>query len=220
VKVYSGVPQELVDWEQSPHSLSAGTPAGRFHYHDVDEWLTVVSGEITFFTLADEPFHVAVDRALRIPRGEVHRTEVGPTGVEYRMFLPVAVSAFVNELVPSELDVLRRNLQFPNYEDGRVEHGREFFEDALSDELVFCRVDGTVVGKQNFIDGAFVDRGRSSSGSIRVLNKTTNGLLVSTVVNMTVEGNVRSFMNVRFLSAEDGTLRCRIWANYPQLARD
>jgi hypothetical protein len=220
VRIHAGVPQELVDgWEQSPQTPSANT-AVDFHYHDVEEWLTVVRGEITFFTLADEPFPVEVGRVLRIPRGEVHRVEVGADGVEYRMFLPIAVSAFVNELTPTELEAFRRNLEFPDYEDGRVEGGREFFENNLSTELVFCRADGSVVDREKFIKNAFVDKGRSSAGSVRVLNKTASGLLISTVVHMTDAGSVRSFTNVRFLAAEDGTFRCRVWANYPQLAPD
>ena len=63
--------------------------------------------------------------------------------------------------------------------------------------------------------------GRKSAGSIRVLNKTGNGCwLISTIVNMADDRGVRSFTNVRFLVPERGTLRCRIWANYPQLAPD
>jgi hypothetical protein len=51
-----------------------------------------------------------------------------------------------------------------------------------------------------------------------VLNKTENGLLISTVVEMAEADGVRSFMNVRLLAAEeDGELRCRLRVNYPQL---
>jgi hypothetical protein len=218
VKVYAGVPGELVDgWQESVQRLS-GRQVTDFHYHDVDEWLTVISGEITFSSLGGEPFRVDVGRALHIPRGEVHRAKAGPQGVEYRMFLPIAVSAFVNELTKKEVAALRHHLEFPEYEDGRGEDGREFFESTLSEQLVFCRASGVCVDKEKFIAGAFIDKGRSSSGSIQVLNKTKNGLLISTVVEMADADGVHSFMNVRFLAAEeDGKLRCRLWVNYPQL---
>jgi quercetin dioxygenase-like cupin family protein len=225
VKVCAAVPHEHVaDWEQSPQTLSAGR-AVKFHYHDVEEWLTVVRGEITFFTLADEPFHVEVGRALWIPRGEVHRVKVGREGVEYLMFLPIAMEPFTNELTDDERDALGEHLKFPDYEDGRLENGRGFFQGVLSYRLAFCKVDGTVVNKKQFIqqliDEGFPDKGRSSSGSIRVLNKTDDGCwLISTVVNMTDDRGVRSFTNVRFLAPERRTLRCRLWANYPQLTPD
>ena len=216
MKLYDTVPQELVEsWIPSPQILSDGTTVD-FHYHDVEEWLTVVRGDITFFTLAGQPFQVVPDRALRIPRGEVHRAEAGPDGVEYQMFVPVSPPDFANRLTDIELDALRTNLRFPECEDGHVEHGRQFFEEALSDKLAFCRADGTIIGKRNFIENTFIDRGRTSSGSVRVLNRPANGLLISTVVTVT-EGGARSFTNIRFLAVEDGKLRCRLWANYPQL---
>jgi hypothetical protein len=220
VKVYAELPEELLDgWDESPQALSADQKAG-FHYHDVEEWLRVERGEITFFTLGEERFHVEVNRALRIPRGEVHRAEAGPEGVEYRMFLPIAVPEFAEKLTEHQLDVLRRNLEFPDHEDGRGEDGPGFFDRALSDDLVFCRANGVVVDKQQFIKDAFVDKHRSSAGSVRVLNRTDQGLLISTDVDQVDAAGTHSFTNLRFLAAEGGTLRCRLWANYPQLAPD
>jgi hypothetical protein len=184
VKVYAAVPSELVDgWRKSVRRLS-GEQVIDFHYHDVEEWLTIVSGEITFFTLADDPVQVDVGHALHIPHGKVHRAEVGSEGVEYQMLLPTAVPTFVNELTAGEFDVLKRNLEFPEYEDGRAGNGHDFFESILSDKLVFCRASGECVDKGTFIAEAFVDKRRSSSGSIQVLSKTEKGLLISTVVEM------------------------------------
>ena len=83
---------------------------------------------------------------------------------------------------------------------------------------MFCRADGTIVDKKTFLRGPFLDGGRSSSGTLRVLNKGAKGALISTIVNKTENGSTRSFTNVRFLAAEGGTLRCRMWINYPELA--
>jgi hypothetical protein len=181
MKVCAAIPAGLVDvWLESVESLPAREEIN-FHYHDVEEWLTVVSGEITFFTLADEPFQIDTGRSLHIPCGEVHRVQVGSQGVEYRMFLPIAVPTFVNNLSQDMVDALRRNLEFPEYEDGHAENGREFFESILSDQLVFYRADGKCVYKKEFIrpfvDETFVPRNRLSSGSIQVLVATDNGLL-------------------------------------------
>jgi hypothetical protein len=216
MRIYPALPRELVDgWKLSLQTLASHEKV-RFHYHDVEEWLTVVRGGITFFTLADQAFHTDVGQALRIPQGEVHRVEAEPDGVDYQMFLPIAVTPFIKELTTDQLSALRRNLDFPDYEDGRMPNGQAFFEDALSDDLLFCRATGVCVSKKTFIDGAFVDKGRSSAGSIRVLNKTVNGLLISTVVNMGGDGGMDSFNNIRFLAVEGETFRCRLWANYPQ----
>lgn len=216
MNVHSAVPLELVDhWEESEQTLSP-LQVVDFHYHDVEEWLTVVRGEITFFTLTDTPFQLDVAGTLHIPRGEVHRAEVGSDGVVYRMFLPVPIPSFAKKLTAEELDALMRNLEFPQYEDGRAEDGSEFFENALSDQLVFCRANGMCVDKRTFIEEAFVDKGRSSAGSIQILNRTENGLLISTVVDVADANGVHSFVNLRFLAAEGGTLRCRLWVNYPQ----
>ncbi len=218
MKVYEDGPGGLVDgWQESVQRLP-GRQAIDFHYHYVDEWLTVVGGEITFFTLANGSFQVDVGRYLHIPRGEVHRAEVGSQGVEYRMFLPIAVPTFVNDLSADELDALRHNLEFPEYEDGHTPNGREFFESTLSDQLVFCRASGECIDKRAFIAGPFEDNSRSSPGSIQVLNKTDKGILISTIVEMAQADGVHSFMNVRFLAKEEGgKLRCRLWVNYPQL---
>lgn len=158
MNVDGAVPRELVDhWEESEQTLSPRQVVD-FHYHDVEEWLAIVRGEITFFTLADTPFPLGAGRTLHIPRGEVHRAEVGSDGVEYRMFRPVSVSLCANQLLAGELDALRRNLEFPQYEDGRAEDGREFFENALSDQLVFCRANGVCVNGRTFIEEALGPR--------------------------------------------------------------
>ena len=135
------------------------------------------------------------------------------------MFLPVPVSSFANGLTAGELDALRRNLEFPEQEDGRAAGGGKFFENALSEQLVFCRVNGVCIDKRTFIKEAFVDKGRTSAGSVQVLNRTENGLLIATVVEMADGNGAHSFVNVRFLAAEGGTLRCLLWVNYPQAAQ-
>ena len=184
MKVYTTVPAGSLDgWRESPEELPGPQTIGP-HYHDVEEWLTVINGEITFFTLAGEPFRVDITQSLHILRGEVHRVEVGSQGVEYRMFVPIVVSTFANALEDEEVEALRCNLEFPEYEDGCPENGRQFFKSALSEKLVFCRANGKCEGRQEFLAGLPGDGNRSSSGSIQVLNKTGDGLLISTVVQV------------------------------------
>ena len=96
------------------------------------------------------------------------------------MFLPITEPLHANELSEDELKAFRHHLEFPEYEDGHAENGREFFEGTLSDQLVFCRANGKFVDKRTFIDDAFRndvvrDRSRSSSGAIQVLNRKERG---------------------------------------------
>jgi Cupin domain len=220
MKVNAAVPAGPVGgWRESPKELPGPQTIGP-HYHDVEEWLTVVSGEITFFTLAAEPFRVDVGRSLHIPRGEVHHVKVGPQGVEYRMFVPIAEPMSVNVLTGKEVIALRQNLEFPDYEDGRVENGLQFFESALSDQLLFCRANGKWDNKEEFLAPFLTNttdnKDRSSSGSIKVLKKSENGLLISTIVQVGKAEQAKWYMNVRFLEKEGGKLRCRFWVNYEQ----
>ena len=139
MKVYSGVPQELRRLGTVATQLVGRNPRGPLPLSRCRRMAHGCQWRDHIFHARGRTVPRRGRSSLRIPRGRGRwRPRSGPTGVEYRMFLPVAVPAFVNQLVPSELDVLRHNLQFPDYEDGRVEHGREFFEDALSDELVFA----------------------------------------------------------------------------------
>jgi hypothetical protein len=221
MKVYAAVPDGSVDdgWGESPKELP-GPQTIRPHYHDVEEWLTVVRGEITFFTLAGEPFRVDVGRSLHIPRGEVHHVKVGSQGAGYRMFVPIAEPMSVNVLTRKEVMALRQNLEFPDYEDGRAKNGLRFFEGTLSDQLLFCRANGKCDNKEEFIAPFLAEpidpKDRSSSGSIKVLKKSKNGLVISTVVRVGEAEEAKWYMNIRFLEKEGGKLRCKFWVNYEQ----
>jgi len=217
MKTYSSMRDQFVHgWDQTTESHLAGFRAD-FHYHDLDEWLEVVRGDITFFTLSGQAYRVGVGQALQIPRGEVHRVEVGPDVVDYRMWTPVPAGGnFSKELSPQEVALLQKNLEFPVREDAG---DAPFFDRILSDRSMFCGVDGVVIDKKGFIGRGFVRRGRSSAGSVRVLNRTTESLLILTVVTVSGAGGPpQSFMNVRLFVQEDGEPKCRVWVNYREPA--
>lgn len=216
MKTYSTMPNQVVHGlVSSMETLAAGFRAD-FHYHDLDEWLEVINGDITFLTLSDQPYQVGVGQALHIPRGEVHRVEVGSEGVEYQMWIRApTVGTFSNQLTPEEVALLQKNLEFPIREDAG---DAPFFDGILSDQLMFCGVDGVVLDKARFIGRGFVRRGRNSAGSARVLNRTTESLLISTVVTVAGAGGPpQSFTNVRLFVQESGEPKCRIWMNYREL---
>src|SRR5262245_30031643 len=94
MKSFAKMPHESVEgWPSEDISYPAGSAPVEFHYHNVEEWLEVLEGAITFFTAADEPHYaLAAGQALNIDPGEVHRVEIGKEGVKYRMWLPVQLS--------------------------------------------------------------------------------------------------------------------------------
>jgi len=216
MKTYSRLPQALVEgWVVTTETHPPLQQVG-FHYHDVDEWLEVAKGDITFFSISGQSWPLAVGDVFQIARGEVHRAEIGAGGVEYRMYLPVAMTGgFAQRLSDDELAMLRTNLEFPLREENTDGHAAGFFAEHLSDALVFCRADATVVDKQTYLS-AFVARGRTPSGTVAVLNRTDTGILLSTVVTTGTGGpSPKSFTNVRLFVKEGGSWRCRLWLNYP-----
>jgi hypothetical protein len=216
MKTYSGLPQALLkDWAATTETHPALQRVG-FHYHDVDEWLEVMRGEITFFSISGQAWPLAVGNVFQIPRGEVHRADIGAGGVEYRMYLPLAMTgAVANRLSDDELDMLRTNLEFPIREENTDGRAAEYFAEHLSDALVFCRADASVVDKTTY-RSAFTARGRSSSGTLAILNRAENGILLSTVVTTGTGGaSPKPFTNVRLFVKEDGAWRCRLWVNFP-----
>jgi hypothetical protein len=214
MKIYANMPRQIVDgWISSTERRRAGDKV-EFHYHKVEEWLEVLTGDMSFFTLGQQQYHCRVGQVLNIPRGEVHRVEVGTNGVEYQMWLPVPASgeSFEKLLARPDVDLILKNLDFPKREDAK---DAAFFSGILSDQLTFCGVDGKVLDKKGFIDKGFVNLGRASSGSVRVLNRKEGSLLLSTVVTVAdKDGPSKSFTNVRLFVEEKGDLRCRVWVNY------
>jgi hypothetical protein len=190
-----------------------------FGYYDVEVWLEVFKGEITFDTLSDgkgKGVQLRTNDILWIPRGEVHRIVVAPRGAEYRLYATVEIPKAVT-LSPDAVEMLRTNLKFPSQEENTDGHAAEFFQAHLSEALVFCKVSGEVIGKKKFLE-KFVKNNRVSSGTVCVLNRTGKGILLSTVVTMSPNGARASFTNVRlFAEEEDGTWKCRMWINYPQM---
>jgi len=219
MNIYTALPQPILHgWTVTLETHPPGQ-AVQFHYHDVPEWLEVVRGGITFFTLSNEPLALRAGAVLNISRGEVHRADVGASGVDYRMFLPISVrTGFANVLSGEDVDLLRTNLEFPVREDNMDGSAPHFFGAHLSESLVFYRADGTIVDKSTYLSG-FTARGRSSSGTIAVLNRTANTFLLSTVVVVGAgTPTAKSFTNLRVFVKETDGWKCRIWVNAPGAA--
>jgi len=213
MNTYNNFPGGLpTEWIESVEQ-HAGGERFPFHYHSVEEWLLVEQGRICFYTAAGDPHWVEPSQGLQIPRGEIHRVEVGGSGVTYRMWLPASApsTSFANRVEPEDLTLVEKNLAFPAAEDsGDV----SFFNDVLSDYLVFRAASGDLFDKSGFMSRGFTNRQRISSGSVRILDKAEATVLLSTIVRLPQRGSWESYINERLFVREDGDFKCRVWMNY------
>jgi hypothetical protein len=221
MRTYSALPRPLLDdWVTRDITQAPGTRVG-YHYHDTDEWLEVLRGGMTFVTLSERAWPLTPGAVFFIPRGEVHRVDIGSEGVDYRMFVPIATpTGFANELSPDQVQMLQVNLAFPAREENTDGAAAPFFAAHLSDALAFARADGAIVGKDTFREG-FIARDRRTSGTACVLHRTADSLLLSTVVTVGATGPApKHFTNMRLFVREGAAWRCRLWMNYPEPAHD
>lgn len=214
-------------WPMRPMSHRAGPPV-HDHYHDVEEWLQVQEGEMTFFTAGGTPCKLAKGDALRILPGEVHHVEIGPADVRYSMWTTVTESAAAfDHPVSDELrKLIQRNLDLPAVENrwdkrNRVElsaesrKDREILEDLLSENLTFRTAKGIYLGREQYLNRE-PGTERTSSGSVQILHETASTLLLSTVVETGSGGAKAAFTNIRLFVKEGGAWKCSVWMNFPE----
>lgn len=216
MKIHSNIPDEITNNWASNIERHAGKEHITFHYHDVEEWLQVVNGQISFFSAGEQEYRLSTGQILQIPRGEVHRVEIGPDGVEYWMWVPTAANRehFANELNEEDIRLIKDNLDLPKAEDGG---NISFFNDFLSEQLLFRTATGVELDKAGFIGRGFQNRNRHSD-SIRVLYKGLDCILISSIVTIREDGSAQSFSNARLFVREGSAFKCRVWLNSPEPA--
>ena len=216
MQIYSSLPTVLLDGWMSRQQTHPPHEQVGFHYHLAEEWLEVTDGAMTFYSLSQQAWPLAAGAVFRIPRGEVHRAGIGAAGVTYRMYVPIEFGVgFSIPLNDGELTLLATNLDFPVREENLDGGARAFFTEHLSEHLAFCRANGDVVDKQTYL-AKFTAMGRSSDGTVCVLNRTADAVLLSTGVTVnTGAPDAKSFTNLRLFKQEDGRWKCRVWVNVP-----
>ena len=231
MKIYQGMPRELLGgWpSEDVHHPPGSEPVG-FHYHDVEEWLEILEGTITFFTARERAHALAAGEALNIQPGEVHRVEIGPEGVKYRMWLPVDMSGktFQRKLDEQDIDLVRSNLDLPEFENRWDERSPntsmagnpsgEFLDNFASAELIFRDAKGTFLGKKAYLGRPPAPVIRTASDTVCILYKDADHVLLSTVVQtqLTATGAREFYSNARFFVRADGSWKCRVWMNFPE----
>ena len=118
MKKYQSMPDQLVTcWVDEDVHEEPGKVY--FHYHSVEEWLKILKGEVTFFSAGNRhKYPLGEGQALNIPQGEVHRVEIGSSGVTYRMWTPVELpKPFRLDLDQDVLQLIERNLKVPEQEN-------------------------------------------------------------------------------------------------------
>jgi mannose-6-phosphate isomerase-like protein (cupin superfamily) len=197
MRQYSTMPLQLVEGltpRPTPHPRGEQRP---YHYHDAEEWLQVVEGEITFFSAGDlqrtllapgDPLPFTTDQvryslgpgeALHIPQGEVHRVEGGSRRATYNMWAPGDLG--YHELEEEDRLLVWENLRLPGFENVWTTRGGDplpdpvtdagaFLRDFVSEELTFSTAGGVILGKSDYLrrtGGA----PRTPSDGVRILYK-------------------------------------------------
>jgi hypothetical protein len=206
-----------------------------FHFHEVEEWLEVLEGDATFYSAGGRPFRVSKGKVLGIPQGEVHRVEIGPEGMWYRMWLPVAVSpqAFSIQLGDKDMEVISAHLDLPTLENQRDEGrknpnatptSRALIAEVLLDQFMSKRLSFRDARGQTHDKWQYLNR-RPSDGSrepardrsVCVLHKCPSCLLLSTIVDVRQRQESSpsgSYMNLRLLGDEEDAWKCVTWMNF------
>jgi hypothetical protein len=229
MKWHKTMPDHAVDgWPSKDVHHDAGSEP--FHYHDVEEWLEVREGTITFYTAGEKAYELTPSNALNIQPGEVHRAEIGPQGVAYRIWLPVDISGktFQHNLDVQDYDLLRRNLELPNAENrweetnprstAEANPDGKFLSDFTSAELKFRNAGGKYFGKEAYLKRPPAGVRRIPSDTVCIVYKTAGSVLLSTVVGTESKetGTRQYFMNIRLFVREENSLwRCQVWMNFP-----
>jgi Cupin domain len=184
------VPRQQLNWvsELVEHRLGEDAP---FHYHEVEEWLQVQEGKITFFPAGElmglgAPYPCVQGDVLRIPQGEVHRVEIGSAVVKYQMWTPVPSGSCFQRKIDRDLEeLIRRNLQLPGVENRYDERKRnprdptpqdqqddQFLDDFVSEALTMRTAGGGILDRRAYLTRGPAPFTRSPSPSVRILHKT------------------------------------------------
>jgi hypothetical protein len=240
--VIDGLVEGLVT-ETNTHEAGRQFP---YHYHEVDEWLQIQQGGMTFFPAAglepaidfatDIPLAVSLSAGdvLFLPRGEIHRVEIGANGVTYQLWTQPYQEPFAKPLDDALIDLVTKNLRLPNAEncwDARNQEAltkedelsMNFLGSFVSNDLTFRTAGGKLfIGKDAYLNRKPADITRYPSVSVYLLDKKDESILLSTVVKTRPkgEGSTNSYLNFRLFVMEEKKWKCRLWINYPDNTRE
>jgi hypothetical protein len=229
---------------QSPSwacSVEKDAPGSRSpaHYHEMDAWVRVTDGAMTFVGVEDGTrFALGKGDVFEVPAGEVHAVEIGDGGVTYEMWTPEEVGAgFTKALTrlrphgPGIADaplaeLVRVSFQIPRLED-RMPATRAELEALMHPDLAFRRVPGDVVGRDAYLAALEppptkqpTTRTRVGSSGLEILHVTAKSVVAAIDVHV-LERTEGSYLvtrskvrNLRTFVREDHW-KCRLWVNTP-----
>lgn len=100
-------------------------------------------------------------------------------------------------------------------ENTRDEDARQFFEQLLSDELIFRRADGSVVGKDGFIKNLEEKSAFTRTAEDIAVTRCGNRALVTLIVRTEqADGTPGRYRNVRVFFLVGNKWQLEVWYNY------
>lgn len=234
MKLTDNIPGNLsTDWVHEEKVQQPSRDKVGPHYHEVDEWLRVRTGSITFTEVGTGRKSTATDkdaasRCLFIPAGEVHAVEAGDGGVEYEMWTRrVALVTFKRMQPPPAhgleerrtADLIRLNFAIPEWENEAARRKAVPPEllDVLHERLLFRRADGRVYTfeeNQRLWVSPNNKPNRVGSSDLGVRFHQDEAVASITVYTADPGATPRAFQNIRHFVFEE-RWKLRFWVNFP-----
>jgi hypothetical protein len=153
------------------------------------------------------------------------RRKKGKKGMLLLCYILVAVIAVLSDTAHAQVadtGSIEKYLSTLNEESVKVEQAggdeaRKYFEKLLSDQLIFRRATGKVVGKAEFIEGLKKSSPFSSrsSGIVSVTSLNDRALVTLIVVATRADdGSVHHYRNIRLFSRSGQDWLMELWYNY------
>ena len=116
-------------------------------------------------------------------------------------------------------DLTRLNAKIGEAEKRHEDRDLEFLARVLHDDLVFRRADGSIVGKQDYLEAVptrTYERLESEVVEIHERDKSTVAIVLVDASGTTAAGSFEGrFRNTRVFVNDAGRWLCRIWVNVP-----
>jgi hypothetical protein len=191
--------------------------AVRMHYHQTDETLYLLKGEMTFTNRAGNRFILRPGNKLFIPEGALHSVVIGHEGAAYIMGLMERIpletfSVYLPDNGPEFATLLEINYDSSDWEN---EGKKQEFAPILSKDFTFVGADGRCSGKGDENAGFIGTRTKGGDRKSRHVElKTWPGYEDVVFVSLLVEMAGKTFLNMRaFQREEDRSWRCVRWSN-------
>jgi mannose-6-phosphate isomerase-like protein (cupin superfamily) len=192
----------------------------RMHYHETDETLYLLKGDMSFIDGAGNKFLVRRGQKLVIPEGVLHSVAMGQEGAAYIMGLKQRIPldsfpVFLPDNRPELAKLLEINYDSSDWENVADDDARCSFKRLLSKDFMFVAANGDCLDKGDDKTGFIGSRAKGGDRKSRHVElKTWPGYEDLVFASLFVEMGGKTYLNMRaFQKEQDQQWRCVRWSN-------